>query len=305
MRSQEPETIEANTPEMKRVAILTTLALLIAFAPAQVHAAPQRCSKEDVRALVASFVHLYNKGRHKTLDQLYADEPDFLAYAAAPERTWDEIEDRSTLSTYFRKRHRLNDRLSLKVFWVQEDRETDGSFDFYAEVARTSDQRIARGYYPVKGNAHVADGEDSCRLRLWNMAPLWYQRCGTFYARYLVKEFVAAYNEGNSGALNHILADQSEFETYTDYRAVAGLVPFTAPRHARSVVPGFLDSRHRMHEQIKLVDYQLGRKVRWGWGFGFTIRKTADDIVLPGGIEQTGKGAITNDCKIFVWNAGS
>lgn len=232
---------------MKRVAVLATLALLIASAPAQVRAAQQQCSKEDVRALVASFVHAYNEGRSQP----------------------------------------------------------DGSFDFYSEVVRRSDERIARGYYPVKGNAYVAEDDDSCRLRLWNMVPLWYQRCDRFRAKFLVKEFVAAYNEGNMGALNHVLAGEPEFETYTDYRAVAGVVPFIAPRQARSVVPGFLESRHRMHEHIKLVDYQLGRKVRWGWGFGFTIRKTADDIVLPGGIEQTGKGAITNDCKIFVWKAGS
>jgi hypothetical protein len=60
-----------------------------------------------------------------------------------------------------------------------------------------------------------------------------------------------------------------------------------------------------MHEHVTLLDYELDRKVRWGWGFGFRIRKTADDIILPGGVEQTGKGAITNDCKIFVWNAGN
>lgn len=289
---------------MRRVAVLAIIAVLVASAPTQVHAARPRCSKADVRGLVASFIHAYNKGRNQALDELYTAEPDFLGYYVAPERTWDEGEDRSTLAAYFRKRHRLNDHLSLEVFRVQEDREPDGSFDFYSEVVRSSDERIARGYYTVKGNAHVVGDDDSCRLRLWNMVPLWYQRCDRFRAAFLVKEFVVAYNEGNTGALDHILAGQPDFETYTDYRAVAGLVPFTAPTQARFLVPGFLEARHRMDEHIKLVEYQLERKVRWGWGFGFRIRKTADDIVLPGGIEQAGKGAITSDCKIFVWNAG-
>lgn len=136
---------------------------------APLHAAEHKCSKREVRELVHDFIPAYNEGKLGRLDNVFASEPDFLGYYAAPERTHEQGEDRSTLIEYFRGRRDLRDLLELKVFWIQRERERDGSFDFYFELTRRSEEKAARGYYSGKGNARHTD--NGCSLRLWNMTP--------------------------------------------------------------------------------------------------------------------------------------
>ncbi len=164
-----------------RTLVSVVLAMAVgAVGSAQASRLPEsyECSRRDVRKLVTSSIRAYNRGDVARLDEIYAEEPDFLGYYAAPERTHRKGEDRSTLMPYFERRHALDDRLTLKVFWVQAEREPDDSFDFYFELERNSRQSRARGSYAGKGNARhaIAVSLESptrpfrCRLRLWNMA---------------------------------------------------------------------------------------------------------------------------------------
>ena len=107
------------------------------------HAAEHRCSKRAVRELVHDFIPAHNEGKLGRLDSVFASEPDFLGYYAAPERTHEQGEDRSTLIEYFRGRRDLRDLLALEVFWIQRERERDGSFDFYFELARRSEVAVS------------------------------------------------------------------------------------------------------------------------------------------------------------------
>lgn len=264
----------------------------------------EQCSREGVRNVVDQFVHAYNDGRLDQLDEIWSEEPDFLGYWAVPERTHDDGENRSNLISYFEDRHSRDDRLVLKRFFVQEEREQNGSFDFFFEVVRHSEQRVVRGRYPGKGNAGREQSGRICALRVWNMVPLRYQQCSRTGVSGLVRDFIFAYNRGNVPLLDElIIAKTPEFETYTDRKAFGGAVPFSVSGNGRPVLKNFFDLRRRFHDRLNLTEFEVGRKARWGWRFAFELHRTADDILIPGGIHQVGEGAAATNCRIFVWEA--
>ena len=126
--------------------------------------------------------------------------------------------------------------------------------------------------------------------------------CRREAAEVVVRRFVSAYNSENERKFNEAVASGTRFGSYGDARAVAGLIPFTTTE--RAALWSFVALRQDVNEQMTLDELDL----RWNherrlWNFQFKIKKTADDILLPGGVAQYGKGAFAG-CKISIWNAG-
>ncbi len=119
----------------------------------------------------------------------------------------------------------------------------------------------------------------------------------------VVRDFVSAYNSHDEQQFRSTVAPPSKFGSYGDVRAFAGAVPFST--RERATLWSFIGMRQHVDERLTLDDLD----VRWNrekeiWNFQFRISKTSDDILIPGGITQHGKGAFTN-CKIAIWNAGT
>ncbi len=285
------------------IAVAGLCAVASTLAPGPAGAVAERCSKHELRRLVRAFIPAYNSGRFERLDGIFAAEPDFLGYYAAPERTHEAGEDRSTLVDYFRDRHELRDRLELRVFWIQKERERDGSFDFYFELRRTSDENAARGYYVGKGNA--GGTVRSCALRLWNMTPpvLWNppKECDRRAARNVFLDFVRAYNQGATAVLDQIWAREPAFRWYS----VGG----TAERldhENRGTLIAYFHQRHEQDDRFRDVELKVSRTRGWhgGWDLVYRLRRTSDDPIFIRSGDFEGKGAISRRCRLFVWSMG-
>lgn len=120
-------------------------------------------SKKQVKRLVEKFIGAYNQGDSEELDRIFAREPGFEGYYAAPERQGSEGENRLSLVAYFERRHKMGDRLDLLRLRFDRDRSVRG-WEFFFVLVRESQQRKAQGTYVGKGAA-------DCSISVWNMGP--------------------------------------------------------------------------------------------------------------------------------------
>ena len=126
--------------------------------------------------------------------------------------------------------------------------------------------------------------------------------CRRETAEAVVRRFISAYNSESEGKFNETIASEARFGSYGDARAVAGAIPFTTTD--RGTLWSFVAMRQDVNEEMRLDELEL----RWNperrlWNFQFKTTKVADDILVPGGVAQYGKGAFAG-CKISIWNTG-
>lgn len=268
--------------------------------------ADERCSKDQVRSQVLDFVQAYNSGNFRRLDSIFAVEPDFLGYYAAPERTYEAGEDRSTLVDYFRERHELEERLNLEVFWIQKERESDGSFDFYFELTRKSKEVAARGYYSGKGNARHTD--EGCQLRLWNMTPTTSGsssqtgdprvECDAADVRAMVRIFVGAYNAGKVKRLDSMFLKEERFQSY-DVHPIE-----RRNGDDRSTLTDYFKERHAYNDSIDSIErLRAGRYDNGNRGFGFSLEfdRSSEELSPFANGQFAVKGSAT--CGgLYFWN---
>ncbi|MEJ7569315.1 MAG: hypothetical protein WKF41_13730 [Gaiellaceae bacterium] len=120
------------------------------------------CAAASVRASVSRFVGAYNIGDSPRLDSLFAHAPDFKWYSAGPPglRIQSAAYRRDTLLSYFRARHRQDDRLRLLSFKFQGHSNGLGHFQYKFE-RRARDYRAGKPFKVVgKGAAVCADKEE-------------------------------------------------------------------------------------------------------------------------------------------------
>jgi hypothetical protein len=79
---------------------------------------PKPCTADEVETLVLRFLDAFNSGNLRTLDSVFAKEPDFEWYStdAPGERLGVPAYDRSSLLSYFEGRHALGEQLVLRLF---------------------------------------------------------------------------------------------------------------------------------------------------------------------------------------------
>ena len=125
----------------------------------------RRCTPEIQVRLVKAVVAAFNAGNVTALDRLVAREPAFQWWSdRAAGRLQRTAEDRSTLRTYARRRHRLHDHITLVDF---------GTTDEHGRIRLTLDlRRRADDYHPT--NVIHAKQEAICpparaRLIVWSM----------------------------------------------------------------------------------------------------------------------------------------
>lgn len=123
------------------------------------------CSRRHARHVVFRFIDAYNEGKFRTLDRLFAEEPDFAFYRLAPEREWPSSEDRSELIAYFRERHELEDVLEITDFHMNKERGSGppNIWGFGYEIERTSSDLMPWGDGTISGKGAV-----DCTIIAWN-----------------------------------------------------------------------------------------------------------------------------------------
>jgi len=79
---------------------------------------PKLCTADEVQALVGRFIGAFARGDIGQLDGIFAQEPEFEWYStdAPGERLTPSANDRPSLVPYFRDRHALGERLTLRSF---------------------------------------------------------------------------------------------------------------------------------------------------------------------------------------------
>lgn len=78
---------------------------------------PSACGQDEIARLVGRFIEAFNDGELETLDDVFAEEPDFEWYSTdAPGERLElsMARDRASLLQYFEQRHALGERLTLK-----------------------------------------------------------------------------------------------------------------------------------------------------------------------------------------------
>lgn len=163
---------------MRRVvAVLTVAAVWMTPAASRGDLPAPGCTRQAVEVLVRDFVTAYNKGDARTLEQVWAREPDFQWYFVQGERLGSDAEDRSTLPAYFSLRHGLGDELRLSSFRVSPANDR-GHYGIGFRLRRFSDQPEAAGMWHGKASAaagsSIPDLADPtslarCTLIVWSM----------------------------------------------------------------------------------------------------------------------------------------
>ncbi|HEY6076979.1 MAG TPA: hypothetical protein VIV36_09065 [Gaiella sp.] len=104
---------------------IATLAATAGTSPA----AGPACDAGTARSTLTSYVQAFNGGRYSRLQLLFAQEPEFGWYAVSPPhgRTSRRSQDRSTLMSYFRARHRKREVLRVVLFNFASTQERDGA----------------------------------------------------------------------------------------------------------------------------------------------------------------------------------
>lgn len=114
----------------------------------------------------------------------------------------------------------------------------------------------------------------------------------------VVREFVAAYNDGDVDRLDELFAPEPDFEWYTVSRGAREEI--TA--YDRAALAPYFARRHSVGDHLKLLDLHVREARAWHGGFDFSFRlmRSSDQRGAEG--RYHGKGAA--DCTIFVWSMG-
>ena len=141
-------------------------ALLLGSPPAVATGAP--CDERGSRDLVVTFINAFNRGDIRRLDTIFARGMWWRWYSVSStpgRRIQKAAYNRKTLTTYFRARHKLHERLQLRS--LQFNGHSLGFGNFQYELLRRADD--------MKGPAprvYVGTGAISCfagKLAVWSM----------------------------------------------------------------------------------------------------------------------------------------
>jgi hypothetical protein len=115
------------------------------------------CTTDQVAAIVRAVVKSFNAGHAGAVDRLFAPEPAFKWFAMrGPQgRIGKAAQNRTTIRSYVRKRHRRHDRLTLVTI--------QGNAHFF--MRRRADDYHPRNAIEGKGAAICRHG--SARLVVW------------------------------------------------------------------------------------------------------------------------------------------
>jgi hypothetical protein len=141
-----------------RAAVLLAL-VAVAAGPAGA-ATPRACGESQSRATVRAFVAAFNRGDLARLDKLFARQPEFHWYSSgAPGiRSRTAAMTRSTLVSYFARRHRAGDRLRLVAF--DYNGVTAGAYGNFGLVLRRSAADYRSGaWFELAGKGAVSCGD--------------------------------------------------------------------------------------------------------------------------------------------------
>jgi hypothetical protein len=149
-------------------ASLASLVAAAMFASAPTASAGEPCDERGTRELVARFITAFNRGDVNRLDRLFARGMWWRWYAvgtAPGKRIQKAAYNRTTLTKYFRTRHRQRERLQLLSF--QYVGRWDGYGHFQYELLRSAADMRA-----PQPRTYVGKGAMSCwtgRLAVWGM----------------------------------------------------------------------------------------------------------------------------------------
>jgi hypothetical protein len=167
---------------MARLAALATIVLAFggsAGAGGRPPAAPglHDCTPAEAHRVAARFVHAFDHGEFGLLDRLFAADdgdgdagtPSFQWYStgAPGPRFGRAADDRSTLISYVRARHRQGEW--LKLVWMSRGGASNGYFDFGFHVHRQARDLRRPGTFLGKGAAICSD--HGAQLAVWSVGP--------------------------------------------------------------------------------------------------------------------------------------
>ena len=125
----------------------------------------RRCTPAIQVQLVRSVVAAFNAGNGTRLDGLIARERAFRWFSdAADDRLGRAAEDRSTLRTYLRRRHRRHDRITLVGFGDPNGR---GGVRLNLDIKRRADDYRPKNVIQAKFQALCPPGR--ARIIVWSM----------------------------------------------------------------------------------------------------------------------------------------
>jgi hypothetical protein len=141
-------------------------AALAAHGGAAPRPSPARCRATTQVQVVRSLVAAFNAGNARAVNRLVAPEPAFQWFSAiGPDaRLGKRAEDRSTLGTYIRRRHRHHDHLALVGFGSTDDQ---GRIDLTLLIRRRADDYRPRNLLRAKQDTICGGGRP--RLIVWSM----------------------------------------------------------------------------------------------------------------------------------------
>lgn len=157
-----------------RVVLGTALLVLAAAGPAAAADRARPCRAAEVKSTVGRFIDAFNEGDSGRLDRVFAGERDFQWYStgAPGARLNEAAHDRSTLLTYFARRHAQGERLELKSLKVNGNTPPSDGMKGYGNFQLTlsrSARRLAPAPYVGKGALHCYRVKRP-RIIVWSMA---------------------------------------------------------------------------------------------------------------------------------------
>jgi hypothetical protein len=134
---------------------------------------PTLCTAEEVESLVRRFVAAFNDGDAEELNAIFAREPDFEWYSTgAPGERLDPIaRDRSSLVQYFRDRHALGERLTLRSITFNGNTTGSRTYGNFVYELERGAADLAPTPYRGKGAA-LCYRTRSDAIFVWSMAPV-------------------------------------------------------------------------------------------------------------------------------------
>jgi hypothetical protein len=143
---------------------LAAIGLLVVGSGASPAASRSHCTGATARAAVTAFIHAFNRGDYEALDAMFADEPDFEWYSSGGpgRRLGSDAKRRENLDTYFRTRHRVDDRLGLVSFDFNGD---SGRYGNAGLTLRRSTAHFRHGdWFQIAAKGALICAADSTQL---------------------------------------------------------------------------------------------------------------------------------------------
>lgn len=137
-------------------------------------------------------------------------------------------------------------------------------------------------------------------------------RCTRESVEVLVRDFVRAYNTGDSQTLERAWAQEPDFQWYfvQDERG-------SGEAEKRSTLPAYFAMRHGLGDRLHLTDFRVGPPNDQGhFGIGFRLRRSSDDAAARGmwhgkasateaaSIPDVSDPTSLRTCTLVVWSMG-